>query len=579
MDSSPPNPSIHRRGSLSLSQTLSLDWAPPPPPPADLDKIHASSSQAPGLTSFSLGSPPSRSHESAPLTKFYSRVKSIATSVMDAVGPSSETSSPTKRSFMGLVHSDRYADNSTSRDSMQSTNASSDVDPKSPAKAFSPTALLKQPGESLHSRSSSRVSSHHSMGDISGPSPLRKTSLLGSRKATNPVISPVNALRHELDAGDGYISAGASRSNSPYPSKAVASSSAAALAGNVENDGMGTGTGPIGIGRHSRTDSRDLPAALRNGSRASDAFVDVQDNDQSASDGSLSDSSDEDGVMLHSKLPGRPVQKPPKSSLSNKEHSARKSIDSSRGNPSMKRTTKPVGEHEMGALRTDHGFIPTIIESTTGLSSIPTSGRHLQPPTHEPFITTSRSESNLSRLTSNASSPNPQTSFPSLSGAHPPASVGTGPRKRTPLVSRLSTDKMSLIPSFRFGRGSANPDWSPASATGSTAKPSSTTSSAPQVEHEAAKTASGAHGGGLAGSTEAVSQALRQLKSGNLTRDFWMKDELCKECFVCGATFTAWRRKHHCRKFYGHCTKCCELTLNRPLWSNILLQVYDIDLG
>lgn len=47
-----------------------------------------------------------------------------------------------------------------------------------------------------------------------------------------------------------------------------------------------------------------------------------------------------------------------------------------------------------------------------------------------------------------------------------------------------------------------------------------------------------------------VGAALRQLRrGGGLTKDFWMKDENCKECFLCGRSFTAWRRKHHCRMF------------------------------
>lgn len=32
-----------------------------------------------------------------------------------------------------------------------------------------------------------------------------------------------------------------------------------------------------------------------------------------------------------------------------------------------------------------------------------------------------------------------------------------------------------------------------------------------------------------------------------LSRDYWMDDELCKECYDCKSVFTAWRRKHHCR--------------------------------
>lgn len=33
-----------------------------------------------------------------------------------------------------------------------------------------------------------------------------------------------------------------------------------------------------------------------------------------------------------------------------------------------------------------------------------------------------------------------------------------------------------------------------------------------------------------------------------LSKDFWMRDENCKECFLCGDLFSAWRRKHHCRE-------------------------------
>ncbi|CAE6450888.1 unnamed protein product [Rhizoctonia solani] len=32
-----------------------------------------------------------------------------------------------------------------------------------------------------------------------------------------------------------------------------------------------------------------------------------------------------------------------------------------------------------------------------------------------------------------------------------------------------------------------------------------------------------------------------------LSRDYWMDDEHCKECYDCKSVFTTWRRKHHCR--------------------------------
>jgi 1-phosphatidylinositol-3-phosphate 5-kinase len=38
--------------------------------------------------------------------------------------------------------------------------------------------------------------------------------------------------------------------------------------------------------------------------------------------------------------------------------------------------------------------------------------------------------------------------------------------------------------------------------------------------------------------------ALRVL---GLSRDYWMDDESCKDCYNCKGVFTTWRRKHHCR--------------------------------
>jgi 1-phosphatidylinositol-3-phosphate 5-kinase len=49
------------------------------------------------------------------------------------------------------------------------------------------------------------------------------------------------------------------------------------------------------------------------------------------------------------------------------------------------------------------------------------------------------------------------------------------------------------------------------------------------------------------GDPAAVSARLEQMRKQVLSKEFWMADEICKECFLCGDTFTAFRRKHHCR--------------------------------
>ncbi|KAI1496808.1 hypothetical protein F5X99DRAFT_399118 [Biscogniauxia marginata] len=60
------------------------------------------------------------------------------------------------------------------------------------------------------------------------------------------------------------------------------------------------------------------------------------------------------------------------------------------------------------------------------------------------------------------------------------------------------------------------------------------------------------------GAPEAVNAKLESMRKQVLSKDFWMADETCKECFACGAPFTAFRRKHHCRTcgciFDSRCT-------------------------
>ncbi|KAF9029974.1 hypothetical protein BDZ89DRAFT_1101417 [Hymenopellis radicata] len=44
-----------------------------------------------------------------------------------------------------------------------------------------------------------------------------------------------------------------------------------------------------------------------------------------------------------------------------------------------------------------------------------------------------------------------------------------------------------------------------------------------------------------------VSKVIRRIRGEGLSRDYWMDDENCKECYDCKSIFTTWRRKHHCR--------------------------------
>ncbi|KAJ7044915.1 hypothetical protein C8F04DRAFT_1066996 [Mycena alexandri] len=47
--------------------------------------------------------------------------------------------------------------------------------------------------------------------------------------------------------------------------------------------------------------------------------------------------------------------------------------------------------------------------------------------------------------------------------------------------------------------------------------------------------------------SNSVSKVIRRIRGEGLSRDYWMDDENCKECYDCESIFTTWRRKHHCR--------------------------------
>ncbi|EPQ60145.1 hypothetical protein GLOTRDRAFT_134891 [Gloeophyllum trabeum ATCC 11539] len=47
--------------------------------------------------------------------------------------------------------------------------------------------------------------------------------------------------------------------------------------------------------------------------------------------------------------------------------------------------------------------------------------------------------------------------------------------------------------------------------------------------------------------SDSVSKVMRRIRGEGLSKDYWMDDENCKECYDCKSVFTTWRRKHHCR--------------------------------
>ncbi|EED16341.1 1-phosphatidylinositol-3-phosphate 5-kinase (Fab1), putative [Talaromyces stipitatus ATCC 10500] len=98
-------------------------------------------------------------------------------------------------------------------------------------------------------------------------------------------------------------------------------------------------------------------------------------------------------------------------------------------------------------------------------------------------------------------------------------------RPQDKLVNRVST---SRLPGYVMSRASSSETATTNSAVmGYTAQP---------YRHQATNRG-----------TSTPSSTFNQLRSKLLSKEFWMRDENAKDCFLCGEPFTTFRRKHHCR--------------------------------
>ncbi|KAI5821290.1 hypothetical protein BZA77DRAFT_238883 [Pyronema omphalodes] len=554
-----PNPSQHnpaRRGSLSLSQTFSLDWTASPPP-ADLEQIHASSSQTPGLTSFSLGSPPATQHEPLILNRIFSRVKGFADAVRDAVGgPNTASSSPPTRSlFSGPFGGDRYNKQSASRDSFQSLgNGSDDAASQTSIKSpLSSKSHLRQQSVTSMQSGVSRVSGPGSIAgpEYAQPSALRKVNQMATtpRPTTNASVDQVTVYRGRIGEASSHNMASMDISRTQSLTSIREGTSNVPIEGK-SNSAVGAFIGAVGnvVGPTTGFGS----AVSGNSHMIARPFIEADDDfDDSASDGTLSDSSDDDLVMLHSRLPvgpgGRPRQEMPKNLIN--------------GPPERKVRTRSSASAAAAKDKSDFKERVLLPPPATSDSFAAPDSNMLTPSEMTPAVHI------ISPQTSGQSGQNPgisASSLPSLSGVDSRSSSGSPDlRKDIARKNKPFNDKALLLPGYKISgdRSSETDSTTPGpSQTANEHKGEATSSIYKQDGFGEGKMVNGTHSGGITGSTEAVSQALRQLRMGNLTRDFWMKDEVCKDCFLCGTTFTAWRRKHHCR-LCGQifCAKCTTL--------------------
>ncbi|KAI9768688.1 MAG: 1-phosphatidylinositol-3-phosphate 5-kinase [Geoglossum simile] len=123
----------------------------------------------------------------------------------------------------------------------------------------------------------------------------------------------------------------------------------------------------------------------------------------------------------------------------------------------------------------------------------------------------------------------------------------TSASKRQPAISRISE---SHLPGFKLTRSLSN-DTTESSSPDAVAGTSAHEETLNQADNAIAHAEQGVRRQQAVsrseGHAEAVNTVLKQLRSGVLSKEFWMKDENCKECFLCGDSFSTWRRKHHCR--------------------------------
>lgn len=597
-----------RRGSvMSLSQTLySLDSSPPPP--ADLEQIHASSSQAPGLTTFSLASPPGGSTEQLSLNRLYSRVKRVAAAVRDVVGVPGGESGNRSRISIGSIGSDRYRGHADSRDSFVSSATVDSEDLGMPTSPLSPIKSHFSRHSIIASTSSltpvSRVSSNNSMtsttmgGDYAPPTALRKVNLRAAAGgAPVPSLAPVTAFRD--GDGSGFISLASpglgvarmsdvSRNNSEANLQNTAKEVARPPKYTV-NALLGT-TGMVVAGTVGYP-----PVPMSKGDQDDENVRQDEDDERSncsMSEDAISESSDDDVVLLNSRLPGghdsdKPGARGNKSSI--------KVAGPSPDNQTFQKSTnKDNGSSTPAPLNiSNSNHLPPSATGSDGSSSDSNGGASFgNSPLVSPSTSPAAAAKSIMSLPPQGDKLSPsyvhqQMQQTNTSGQLPlplPKAPITEParKKRPPMVPRITTDQGNLLPGFSIAREESSESGSSHGATstadiGKRSGGSSVYQDRDYQDHREFQNDgmtnggnTGPNGGAGTGNSEAVSQALRQLRMGNLTNDFWMKDEVCKECFLCANTFSVFRRKHHCRKlqprytFLLLSTFVCRLTAYRP---------------
>lgn len=493
------SPASSRRPSLTLSQ---LEIPITPSQSATLEQIHASNSAATGLTSFYLGSPPPAAPTPLTFNRLYSKVKSVAAGVREAVREAVVVGTP-GRSRSGT---------NDSRESFENFSIGSSSNRASPtASNFQFRTRYNNPHRL--SLSNASIMSKGSTGSTDGgtPSALRKVNILtpGPKSTPSPSLAQVTVFRDRTGAGDSAVAEGSFNGaamkgangvgistgySSPSSESVIFGNRYSALQDGVEYNIDNTKAGVDGSGEEQRVDGSENITHKKAGASG-------------ASGGGNSH------VMPQS---------------TTQTHIANQNLQSALAAqiPQGSHTTVPpvVQSHVMGDTLLNQAKRKSS-SSIGGLSSNKSIRKR-------PKSVKRTSENLLPGFAYNSESDTEDDEEDNTSSPADTSSVGA----KTSMQRFGTRNKaVSSIPGVGGVRALAG--WFGVGGNVSDTQGSDRSSVAGAV-----------NGSGSGGNIEAVGLALQQLRKGTLSKEFWMKDENCKDCFLCGKTFNAFRRKHHCRK-------------------------------
>jgi len=530
-----------RRPSLTLSE---LEAPITPSQTATLEQIHASNSAAAGLTSFYLGSPPPAASTPLTFNKLFSKVKSYTAGIKEAVREAVVVGPP------GRFRSGT----NDSRESFENSSVGSTSNMASPT--TSNFQFRSRYNPSRLSFSNASIMAKGSTGSVDGgvPPALRKVNILspGSKSTPSPSLAQVTVFR------DGT--------------------------GGVENSGEESSNGAAsktvnGVGSAATVPSLPPPASeqMTFNKRFSVLQNQLQgsDNAKSGVDGTIEEDAladnFENATYINSGIGGA-VGNPNSSAKDMVPDMSQSHMQNIIPNQSQQPASPSPGTK---VARSSNTSLPSAGQSHTTVHTLNSSKRKSsidalssnKSMRKRPKSVKRTSESLLPGFTYNSESDTEDDDEDNTSSPADTSSVGgkTSMQRNGP-KSRANRSAVSLIPGaggvralagwFGVGGGISGDQSSDRSLGGGVTAPSS------------------------GGNIEAVGLALQQLRKGTLTKEFWMKDENCKDCFLCGRTFNAFRRKHHCRKFSWDTSLRSQSLINhnsvtcRPLWANLLCEMH-----